>query len=670
MASLSRAKQKTQNFWCLTCNALCLGGPCVLHTRKMQDQTVITRAFATVPKGLKISLDLEGQGHVFAEQSILPPTIFGPLDAGLTVNPPLRYDYALYSDESVLYYDTSLDLQCNWMKFVRVSEAGHNLLAFQQQGCVYFNAIKEIKAREELVVWYAEDYGKAIGKVRLVPEAINRVESSSTKTTVITRSGAGRTASVSAAAVLKLFAADGGFAQKKTRKGFSYSIAPGMDQSISGDSSHFDPDYDISSGLPDDYESDGDSDADATVDLQLDSSSQTTPIPGHETGSSSSSSSQQQQQVPDSPPNSPPKRKRAMCFVSYSGQPTKRKHGRVATCEPPSQPPAPPRYFQIRDNFYHVPCDQCPKVFHSRKMLEMHAVLHGAMVESDGSKTCPWCALTVLTTMELAVHVDEHAKPQPIQRELACRFCDHRPPTSARLASHMKSRHPKEDDDRVVKNGTKEIAAVNAPKRSHHKKKLIAQPVKSDSTRTIQCLFCKVNFPHTFEGYRERTHHVERHRSADGSFVCPLCRKPFSEHRHVLRHAKDQHKPKDWVCAVPGCGKAFYRQKHLKSHMVTHESEYRAVCGSCGRKFKRSRTRDDHFMALHGENREDYGYRERSVRIAKAMADALVCQYCYKQYIGEERLLQHHRDQHIELLSAEMRERVAFLPPKRRKNRK
>ena len=63
-------------------------------------------------------------------------------------------------------YDPS---KSNWLRYVNCArcENEQNLLAYQYHGEVYYRTYKEVDPGDELLVWYGDEYGEALGLLSL-----------------------------------------------------------------------------------------------------------------------------------------------------------------------------------------------------------------------------------------------------------------------------------------------------------------------------------------------------------------------------------------------------------------------------------------------------------------------------------------------------------------------
>lgn len=67
-----------------------------------------------------------------------------------------------------------------------------------------------------------------------------------------------------------------------------------------------------------------------------------------------------------------------------------------------------------------------------------------------------------------------------------------------------------------------------------------------------------------------------RKRSKKGPFICPECRKEFSNQSTLTKHMITHSDERKFVC--PQCSKAFKRHDHLNGHMLTHREHKPYAC--------------------------------------------------------------------------------------------
>ncbi|XP_072326191.1 histone-lysine N-methyltransferase PRDM9-like [Scyliorhinus torazame] len=130
------------------------------------------RARLTLPEGLSIAtskIRKAGLG-VWNEGKIIPKGVhFGPYE-GVVSNEESAaisgYSWMISKGKQDFeYIDAKDESNSNWMRFVNCArkEEEQNLVAFQQQGKIYYRSCKPIPPRCELLVWYGDEYAKELG---------------------------------------------------------------------------------------------------------------------------------------------------------------------------------------------------------------------------------------------------------------------------------------------------------------------------------------------------------------------------------------------------------------------------------------------------------------------------------------------------------------------------
>ncbi|BES94827.1 ZnF_C2H2 [Nesidiocoris tenuis] len=135
------------------------------------DEPVVCRAKASLPaKFLYIKhcgvKSKRGLG-VFAKKEIPRRTLFGPLEGQIVDDDGNRnvdvFHFLVDVDGTFRRVDTSSEFLSNWMMFVKPAESmdEQNLVLQQQGKNLYFCSIRTIKPKEELRVWYGNNYAKS-----------------------------------------------------------------------------------------------------------------------------------------------------------------------------------------------------------------------------------------------------------------------------------------------------------------------------------------------------------------------------------------------------------------------------------------------------------------------------------------------------------------------------
>ncbi|GAU92755.1 hypothetical protein RvY_04798 [Ramazzottius varieornatus] len=276
----------------------------------------------------------------------------------------------------------------------------------------------------------------------------------------------------------------------------------------------------------------------------------------------------------------------------------------------------------------------CRADFRLPGLLAIHATKHGAEMAEElkepGPKSCPGCGTDFPHTAALVIHTAEHERKYNRLTYISCDECGKKLRSDKYLKIHKQRLHSGKD--------VKDFACQECPKkfltlaalRSHenfHKEKGYSCPV---------CL-------ESFLGGLALNVHSEKHR-VDGKFPCRLCDKIYDSWLPMRRHMKQQHlKVKLLFCDI--CKKVCKRGEELKKHMLVHSDVYAFSCDECGRRFKRKVNLMGHKDRLHHPDRH-YQMKDRSEKVAKSFANAVVCTICTRQYCSQERLEEHQRIKH------------------------
>ncbi|XP_038669366.1 histone-lysine N-methyltransferase PRDM9-like isoform X2 [Scyliorhinus canicula] len=130
------------------------------------------RARLTLPEGLSIATSkIRNAGlGVWNEGKVIPKGVhFGPYE-GVVSNEESAaisgYSWMISKGKQDFeYIDAKDESNSNWMRFVNCArkEEEQNLVAFQQQGRIYYRSCKPVPPRCELLVWYGDEYAKELG---------------------------------------------------------------------------------------------------------------------------------------------------------------------------------------------------------------------------------------------------------------------------------------------------------------------------------------------------------------------------------------------------------------------------------------------------------------------------------------------------------------------------
>ncbi|OQV16390.1 putative Zinc finger protein 786 [Hypsibius exemplaris] len=634
--------------WCEICEDPVEGGPCLLHTPLESDQPTIPRAIASLPTSLEMRkipgskgkwrphewyvqklVNMQGNERgVFTRLPIPGPRLFGPLVAKLrsmsTDEIAAAHFGVVGANGSLLHYQLLSDHDCNWMKFVRLADdsGNANVAAYQRGEEIYFAAVRPLLEGDELRVGYLAEYASAIGKNDdcVVDHDNMRIFFGRGEDLIATPS------------VSKIHPSSlpVSRASRRPTKYLSQQTA------LHGD--------------------------DEVVISALEAYRGWSPVlalhqPSHSKLQDAESDHSMDPSDDDDPPyipkQSPHKqtkvkpvaatpRSSSLVVLEQLTLPNSNKRKRKSRKETPVPKP--------KEVFFT--CAHCPAQFRSAELVECHGGRHGKeRVGEEFPFQCPGCAFVGVSTSNFLEHIDQHRRPVSTKKtSFTCKRCP-KPPTFSSadsLLKHEQRLHPVE--------AAAEAAAADALKtftcRTCQRKFLNLAALRIHERRHSvlplhQCCICLTNCPTPAE-LRE---HLESHR-VEGLLACRMCDKSFPEYYVLSRHYRSQHHNKTFTCGT--CHRVFKRQTHLNRHVATHSAVYPYVCAVCGRRFKWKQQFHKHRQLLHnpeGGGQNGSGrINEVAERVARQFAQALVCQFCTRQYANPERLAIHQRKQHLEML--------------------
>ncbi|XP_043995452.1 PR domain zinc finger protein 1 isoform X1 [Gambusia affinis] len=132
----------------------------------------LPKAMTSIPRNLTFdySADNEVTG-VFSKEYIPQGTRFGPLQGDLYTKDSVpkeanrKYFWRIYSGGQLQHFIDGYDVQkSNWMRYVNPARclAEQNLVACQNGRDVYFYTIRPVEPKQELLVWYSQEFAQRL----------------------------------------------------------------------------------------------------------------------------------------------------------------------------------------------------------------------------------------------------------------------------------------------------------------------------------------------------------------------------------------------------------------------------------------------------------------------------------------------------------------------------
>ncbi|XP_046987631.1 uncharacterized protein LOC124590782 isoform X1 [Schistocerca americana] len=155
--------------------------PLLAEAKHVQDAKIPSRARLTLPPNLAV-LNVADGTSVIAKADFGCGAMFGPLQALHSAALPEGVKFPLkifgQTEDDSYYLNTAEEDSCNWMCLVSPAASAdeQNLICYQMNEKIFFILLKDIKAGEELKVWYAPNYA-----VRMVASAYKIALNTSSK---------------------------------------------------------------------------------------------------------------------------------------------------------------------------------------------------------------------------------------------------------------------------------------------------------------------------------------------------------------------------------------------------------------------------------------------------------------------------------------------------------
>uniref|UniRef100_A0A087XBA1 PR domain zinc finger protein 1 n=1 Tax=Poecilia formosa TaxID=48698 RepID=A0A087XBA1_POEFO len=138
----------------------------------------LPKAMTSIPRNLTFdySADNEQVTGVFSKEYIPQGTRFGPLQGDLYTKDSVpkeanrKYFWRIYSAGQLQHFIDGCDVQkSNWMRYVNPARclAEQNLVACQNGRDVYFYTIRPVEPKQELLVWYSQEFAQRLCRTSL-----------------------------------------------------------------------------------------------------------------------------------------------------------------------------------------------------------------------------------------------------------------------------------------------------------------------------------------------------------------------------------------------------------------------------------------------------------------------------------------------------------------------
>ncbi|XP_014677579.1 PREDICTED: PR domain zinc finger protein 10-like [Priapulus caudatus] len=256
------------------------------------------------------------------------------------------------------------------------------------------------------------------------------------------------------------------------------------------------------------------------------------------------------------------------------------------------------------------PCPHCEKSFDEYNICRKHM----RAFHSEKRYPCPQCEKVFPRPDKLKLHMLKHSE----HREFLCSLCGKQFKRKDKLKEHVKRMH---DPSREAK------MANRPPRKNSGAKKFIPKVSPSDYHRFI--------------------------------YKCHTCLLGFKRRGMLVNHLAKRH-PEIQPESVP----------ELNLPILKTQRDY--YCQYCEKVYKSSSKRKAHIIKNHPGSELPPSHRKRgddgvnmdsySQTVSSVTATPHQCEYCYKQYANKQKLMQHQRKKHPEMVPPAQQRPLALAP--------
>ncbi|XP_055634274.1 zinc finger protein 888-like [Toxorhynchites rutilus septentrionalis] len=280
-------------------------------------------------------------------------------------------------------------------------------------------------------------------------------------------------------------------------------------------------------------------------------------------------------------------------------------------------------------------CDNCRKVFKSRKMLLRHQEIHS----SENKYKCRYCGRWFRARSSWYNHELKHRhavdNKEKLEREFLCEICAKSFKTKKQLVDHLA----------IVHEGVKRFHCDICNKSFTRNGSLAEHKlIQHAGIKQFSCNICGKAFGKEDSLKTHRSVHLGKR------FKCEVCSKTFLKNAFLTAHIAKAHPtedgPKPNKCEV--CGKIFSSSSHLKDHSLIHSDTRPEICRLCGASFRQK--------------------QQLKVHMYQHMGKPFKCQFCTAAFGIRTRLTVHMQKNHptevqnLESQSQQQQETLAAPP--------
>lgn len=222
-------------------------------------------------------------------------------------------------------------------------------------------------------------------------------------------------------------------------------------------------------------------------------------------------------------------------------------------------------------------CDQCPKSYKAKILLEQHQRKHKGVLPF----VCPKCTKAFRLHVSLKIHLQAHEQRQ---HNFVCEVCGKGFPNIGGLRNHSAMHQERDIECPVCGWKTNSKNYLRAHIKANHKKK-----------RLLHCAFCDKTS--TSEFYLRRHQLTHDDEAPVVTFDCHLCSNKFKTREGLGNHLKRHQGKLEFECDL--CDAAYINKTYLSRHRFEKHGIMPHKCKECGQEYALLSLLNSHMHKKH-----------------------------------------------------------------------